>query len=102
MGGQRSAEPSGPASEAGGFWPAGPPKPWDGFFAELRLTPEPLPRCSAFSLWLMDSMAAITRVTMKAIPAAVKARSKRGARALPPEAKITTATKAITAQNEIG
>src|SRR5450830_919975 len=43
-------------------------------------------------------MAAITRVTMKAMPAPVKARSKRGALALPPEAKIRTAKKASTAK----
>src|SRR5687767_2380001 len=47
----------------------------------------------------MDSMAAITSVTMKAMPAAVKARSKRGTRELPPEAKISTAKNATTAQN---
>ena len=33
----------------------------------------------------MESIAATTSVTMNAMPAAVKARSKRGARALPPE-----------------
>src|SRR5919107_4451833 len=47
----------------------------------------------------MDSIAAMTRVTMKAIPAAVNARSNRGDRALPPEAKISTAKNATTAQN---
>ena len=36
---------------------------------------------------------------MKAMPAAVNARSKRGVLALPPEAKIRTAMKASTAQN---
>src|SRR6478735_12351953 len=46
----------------------------------------------------MDSIAAMTRVTMKAMPAPVNARSNRGDRALPPEAKISTAKKATTAQ----
>ncbi|GAA3320393.1 hypothetical protein GCM10017710_46090 [Arthrobacter ramosus] len=36
---------------------------------------------------------------MKAMPAPVKARSKRGVRALPPEAKISTAKKITTPQN---
>jgi hypothetical protein len=51
------------------------------------------------SLWLIESIAAMTRVTIKAMPAPVKARSKRGARELPPEAKISTAKNARTAQN---
>jgi len=65
---------------------------------ELRLTPEPFPRSSALSLWLIESMAATTRMTMKAIPAPVRARSKRGGRELPPEAKIRTPKKTTTAQ----
>ena len=44
-------------------------------------------------------MAATTRITIKAMPAPMSARSKRGERALPPEAKIRTAKKTSTAQN---